>query len=112
MDSSIADGFERLAEERKSITQRLKEIGDIGTMQLKSWPLFNTSCVIAEAYRSDVRKKLKLEIAVGFLNNAKDEMKDYNISQDDFCKVETALKALINAIDQSVKKEPTINLTR
>ena len=105
MDSSIADGFERLAEERKNITQRLKEIGDIGTM-------FNTSCVIAEAYRSDVRKKLKLQIAVGFLNNAKDEMKDYNISQDDFCKVETALKALINAIDQSVKKEPTINLTR
>ena len=112
MHAEIEEGFARLAEERKKITQRLNEIGDIGTTRLKCWPLFNTSCVIAEAYQSDVRKHLKLKIAVDYLNDAKNEMKEYNIPQDDFYKLEIALKDVINAIDTSVKKEPTINLTR
>jgi len=103
MHAEIKEGFASLARERKRLTNvLLDEIGDIGTKRLKSWPLFNTTCVIAEAYRSDVRKKLKLEMASDYLMDAKREVKEYNISQDNFLKVETALQSVIKTIGQLV----------
>lgn len=100
MDAKIKDGFTALAKERETLTKLLNDKGDIGTKRLKWWPLFNTTCVIAATYSTDKRKKLKLEIASGYLNDAKSEMEQYGIGHFDFLNLEKALKAVMNTINK------------
>ena len=102
MHTKIKDGYNNLAIEREKLTKVQREKGDIGTERLKSWPLFNAACVIAESYQSDVRKKLKLEIAVGHLNDAKSEMSQYGIRSDNFLTIEKSLKLIIDTIGELV----------
>lgn len=102
MHAEIKDGFVRLAKERETLIKVLNDQEDIGTKRLEFWPLFNTACVIAENYHSDVRKKLKLEMALGYLENAKTEMEKYGVFQEDFLKVENALRVIINTIGKVV----------
>ena len=111
MHTDIKQCFEHLTKEREKLTQRLNDKKDVGTQRLKNWLLFNTNCVIAENYDSDVRKKLKLNIAINFLNEAKDEMKQYGIGHDEFKPIEQAMKKVIDTINKlvSVQYKSTVS---
>ncbi len=106
MDPAIKKEFGKLEEQRDKLTKFLNDKGDVEAKRLKSWPLFNTSCVIAENYDSDKRRKLKLEIAVGFLTEAKEELKKFGIQSNAFHDLEKAIQSIIDKIDNmtSVQK--------
>jgi len=100
MHAEIKDGFDSLAKERAQLIKVLNDKGEIGTKRLESWLLFNTTCVIAEGYASNDRKKLKLEMAAGYLEKAKSEMEQYGIQHKDCLNIENALTAVIKTISK------------